>query len=111
MQHLYSEDYRWEKYYKLPLVYRFFARIPFGIYNAIMNSLEYNFGNTCPICNRSYCILTQKGREKLKNCCAETKKNRFYGGGSFSSYGEAERRYDGSEVYYHDGAHSYYRRD
>lgn len=56
------------------LLYQIITWIPFHVYDWALWEIEYKHFGSCPWCGRQYFIRSKKGRQKLKECCADTKK-------------------------------------
>lgn len=54
---------------KKPLLTQILLTIPLGVFNFVMEPIEYNLARSCPWCGRQYLI-----RHKAEECCAATKK-------------------------------------
>lgn len=106
---------RFQRWIKHSLLYQIITWIPFHVCDWALWEIEYKHFGSCPWCGRQYFIRSKKGCQRLKECCADTKKrlgskpgsNAVPGGGC--GYGGAV--YDSSRDCYRDGCGRTYTRD
>lgn len=106
---------RFQRWIKHSLLYQIITWIPFHVCDWALWEIEYKHFGSCPWCGRQYFIRSKKGCQRLKECCADTKKrlgskpgsNAVPGGGC--GYGGAV--YDSSHDCYRDGCGRTYTRD
>lgn len=93
---------RFQRWIKHSLVYQIITWIPFHIFDWFLCELEDNFFGSCPWCGRGYFVRSKKGCQKLKDCCADTKKRLGsepgsvgggcgYGGATYDSFNDCYR--------------------
>lgn len=78
---------RFQRWIKHSLFYQIITWVPFHIYDKVLCGLEDNFFGSCPWCGRGYFVRSKKGCQKLKNCCADTKKKLGSKPGSIATIG------------------------